>query len=152
LDIVRLIEVLDRKFVTAMRQFVSDGRYEIRQRTDKSPILYRFAKPGDDRFPFMLEFFSRTPEALELAEGQTIVPVGVEPDHHSLSAILLDEAYYRLIQTEYEIRDGLRFATVAALIPLKARAWLDLGPLGSSRFVRPPSSRAQPSSSGAMEI
>jgi hypothetical protein len=54
------------------------------------------------------------------------MPVEVAPGHRSLSAILLDEAYYELIRTEHETRDGLCFATVRALIPLKARAWLDL--------------------------
>jgi hypothetical protein len=126
LDIVLLIEVIDQNFVTAMHEFVDAGGYQIRHRTDGVPILYRFANPADDMFPFMLELFSRNPDKLILAEGQTILPVNVEPDHHSLSAILLDVAYYRLIQTEYELRDGIRFATVTSLIPLKARAWLDL--------------------------
>lgn len=126
LDVVLLIEVIDRQFVAAMRAFVEEGGYEIRQRTSDSPILYRFAKPRDERFPYMLELFSRSPENFDLSDGQAIIPVQTEPDHHSLSAILLDEAYYGLIQSQQEIRDGLRFATVAALIPLKARAWLDL--------------------------
>ncbi len=126
LDIVLLIEVLNREFVAAMRQFVEEGGYEIRERSPDHPILYRFVKPADERFPFMLEFFSRSAETFELAEGQTIIPVDSEPGHHSLSAILLDEAYYGLILTQNEPRDGLQFATITALIPLKARAWLDL--------------------------
>ena len=126
LDIVLLIEVLDRTFVSACRRFVEEGAYEIRQRSESKPVLYRFAKPDDPRFPDMLELFSRSPESLDLAEGQTIIPVETEPGQHSLSAILLDEAYYGLIQTQQKERDGLRFATIAALIPLKARAWLDL--------------------------
>lgn len=126
LDIVLLIEVLDRRFVEAFRKFVEDGRYEVRERTAGVPELYRFARPRDNRFPFTLELFSRSPEFFDLADGQTIIPVAVEPDHHSLSAILLDAAYYGLIQTQQVERDGLRFATAAALIPLKARAWLDL--------------------------
>ena len=126
LDIVLLIEVLDREFVAAMRAFVEEGGYEIRQRAKGSPVLYRFAKPRDDRFPAMIELFSRNPENFDLAEGQAIIPVQVEPDQHSLSAILLDEAYYQVIKSHSEERDGLRFGTVAALIPLKACAWLDL--------------------------
>lgn len=31
-----------------------------------------------------------------------------------------------VICTQYDVQDGLRFANAAALIPLKARAWLDL--------------------------
>jgi len=126
LDIVLIVEVVDGRFVAAIRQFVDDGGYEIRQRTDGSPILYRFARPTDGRFPFMLEFFSRNQGALDLKENQNLIPFIVEPDLHSLSAILLDDAYYALIQSQQEVRDGVQFATVAALIPLKARAWLDL--------------------------
>jgi len=126
LDIVLLLESIDHAFVAAVREFVAKGGYEIRQRTDQRPILYRFEKPADRRYPVMLELFSRNPEGLDLAEGQRIMPVEVAPGHRSLSAILLDEAYYELIRTEHETRDGLRFATVRALIPLKARAWLDL--------------------------
>lgn len=74
----------------------------------------------------MLELFSRNPDALELAENQTIVPVAKEADHHSLSAILIDDVYYEFLQSRRTEKDGVRFASVSALIPLKARAWLDL--------------------------
>lgn len=126
LDIVILIEALDRPFVAAMSRFVEEGGYTVRQRSNGAPALHRFAKPHDERFPLMIELFGRTREDFEISMGQTIVPLEIEPDHHSLSAILLDQAYYELIQTRYEVREGLRFATVAALIPLKARAWIDL--------------------------
>ena len=48
LDIVLMIEVLDLAFVAAVRGFVEEGEYEIRQRSQGAPILYRFAKtePG----------------------------------------------------------------------------------------------------------
>jgi len=126
LDIVLLIEVLDRQFVAAFREFVEEGGYEIRERTEGKPILYRFAKPRDERFPAMLELFSRSPDTLELSDGQAIIPVGTESGHHSLSAVLMDNAYYELIRSRQQEREGIRFASVSALIPLKARAWLDL--------------------------
>jgi hypothetical protein len=126
LDIVLIIEALHRAFVEAFRRFVAEGSYEIRQRTQGTPVLYRFTKPKDERFPFMLELFSRKPEGFNLEEGQEIVPLKAGIDHHSLSAILFDEDYYALIQTHSSVRDGIRFADATALIPLKACAWLDL--------------------------
>jgi hypothetical protein len=126
LDLVLMIEVLDQAFVAAMRAFVAEGGYEIRERSEGGPILYRFAKPTGDDFPYMLELFSRRQEGLDLGPGQKIIPVVLAPGQHSLSAILLDEAYYGLIQTHHDQRDGLRVANATALIPLKARAWLDL--------------------------
>lgn len=126
LDIVLIVEVVDRPFVAALRAFIADGQYEIRQRTEGTPILHRFAKPKNDHFPFMLELFSRRPKGIQLESDQEITPVPVGSDAHSLSAILLDENYYSLIQTHRDVRDGLPAANVTALLPLKARAWLDL--------------------------
>lgn len=126
LDIVLIIEVLDRAFVGALRNFIREGEYEIRQRTEESPILYRFAKPKNESFPFMLELFSRKPDGIRLEDGQEIVPIPAGTDPHSLSALLLDNDYYQLIKTHKEVHDGLPFADATALIPLKAHAWLNL--------------------------
>lgn len=127
LDIVLLLEVVNPSFVAAMRKFIDDGGYEIRQRSEGGhPVLYRFAKPTDPGFPAMLEIFSRLPEGITLEDDQGIVPIPAGEDVHSLSAILLDDAYHALIREHSESRDGIAFATATALIPLKARAWLDL--------------------------
>jgi hypothetical protein len=126
LDIVLIIEVLSPAAIKALRTFVADGGYEIRERTEGVPVLYRFAKPEDESFPFVLEFFSRKPEGIQLGEGQGIVPVRADADQHSLSALLLDDAYYALIQKHHDAHEGLHFANATALIPLKTLAWLNL--------------------------
>ena len=126
LDIVLLLETIDRRFVAALREFIDNGRYEIRERTERRPILHRFARPADERYPAMLELFSRAPDDSELAEGQRIISIEHEPGHQSLSAILLDDTYYHLIGGEHVSQYGLRFATIETLIALKARAWIDL--------------------------
>ena len=125
LDIVIIFEALNDDFVTAFRSFVDDGGYEIRQRSDASPILYRFAKPAQSEYPFMLELFCRGQEQFNIADGQTIIPVNMEDQPHSLSAILLDAHYYNLLQEQRTGADIL-FANATALIPLKAKAWLEL--------------------------
>jgi len=126
LDLVLIIEVLNPEVNRALRAFIEEGEYKIRQRRDGTPVLYRFKEPKKEHFPAELEFFSRKPDGLDLEVGQEIVPIPADADYHSLSAILLDEKYYSLIQTQNSVRDGLRFANATALIPLKARAWLDL--------------------------
>jgi hypothetical protein len=50
----------------------------------------------------------------------------VDEGSASLSAILLDDAYYDLIREQRTEEKNLPFVKPAALIPLKARAWLDL--------------------------
>ena len=127
LDILLLIEIIDHSFVAALRAFIEKGGYDIRQRTqDGPPILYRFAKPKDPDFPAMLELFCRKPEQINLGDGQEIVPIPSGEDSHSLSAILLDENYYSLIVGHKRTVDGVVIADAAALIPLKAHAWLNL--------------------------
>lgn len=126
LDIVLIIEVVTAEVIRGLRAFIAEGGYEVRQRTTGTPVLYRFAKPTKTEFPFMLEFFSRKPDGLKLSDGQEITPMPAGTGCHSLSAILVDDDYYSLIQTHRTVRDGLSFATAASLIPLKVRAWLDL--------------------------
>jgi hypothetical protein len=74
----------------------------------------------------MLEIFSRLPEGISLVADQTIVPIPTGEDSHSLSAILVDADYHALIRQQQDTRDGLAYANATALIPLKAKAWLDL--------------------------
>lgn len=132
LDIVLLAEVLSPECIRDFKRFVADGQYQVQERTTGRPVLYRFAKPATPGFPWMLELFSRQPDDLELADGQQIVPIPAGVEARSLSAILLDESYYRMLLEHHERRNGLGIATVAALIPLKARAWLDLSQRSSA--------------------
>lgn len=126
LDIVLIVELLAPEAIRAVRQFVEDGGYEIRERTEGAPVLYRFSKPKNEQFPFMLEFFSRKPDGLPLAEDQKVTPILAGAEQHSLSALLLDAAYYQLIQKHHVVRDGLPFANATSLIPLKAYAWVNM--------------------------
>jgi hypothetical protein len=106
---------------------VKAGSYEVRQRQETGKReFYRFVKPKEPGYPFMLELFSRAPANLDLGPGQEIVPVPVEGAVASLSAILMDQSYYDLIlATRYE-SEGVSLVGVGGLIPLKARAWLDM--------------------------
>lgn len=126
LDIVLVVEMLDAAFVAELRRFVADGGYALQYRTDGSPVLYRFDKPAHPDFPHMLELFSRHPKGIFNDLDQHIMPISHDPEHHSLSAILLEQDYYELLLRDREIRDGLPYAGATALIALKARAWLDL--------------------------
>lgn len=112
--------------MTRFRGFVEEGKYETRTRSDGgTPGLYRFQKPGNDAFPGGLELFSRGNQLRDLRKDQRIIPVRIE-DAESLSAILLDEGYYSLIMEHRHQVAGLWTADATALIPLKARAWIDL--------------------------
>lgn len=126
LDIVLLIESLDDDFLNTFWTFVREGRYQTRQRSDGSRGYYRFMKPTVSDFPWMLELFARQAGGLVIAEDQEIVPIPPEEDASSLSAILMDPDYYRVVVDYHDSIDGLSLLSPAGLIVLKARAWLDL--------------------------
>jgi len=128
LDIVLHIEALSPSFAEVFWRFVEAGGYEIRQASDTGkPVFYRFQKPADERFPVMLELFCRMPDGIKLAEGSHLTPIPIEEAAASLSAILLDAAYYEFILAGRKEVDGLPWVGEDRLIPLKASAWLDLG-------------------------
>jgi hypothetical protein len=126
LDIVLLVEALDPAFSERFWAFVEEGGYQIRERSEGERILYRFQKPSKTDFPAMLELFSRSPEGLVLAEGSQLTPLPIGEEVASLSAILLDEAYYQFLKSMVRMIDDLPALGEAAIIPFKAKAWLDL--------------------------
>ncbi len=127
LDIVLHVESLTPAFGQAFWKFIEAGGYAIRQASDTGkPIFYRFQKPTDERFPVMVELFARAPNGLQPAEGSQLTPIPLEEAVSSLSAILLDDAYYEFIITGRREVDGLPWVGEDRLIPLKAIAWLEL--------------------------
>jgi hypothetical protein len=126
IDMVLCVEVVDAAFGKAFRAFLDAGGYQARERSDGAKEFYRFHKPTDQSFPFMIELFSRKPGTLDLPDDATLTPIPVEEDVVSLSAILLDEGYYEALQAAKRKLDGVTIIDETLLIPFKARAFLDL--------------------------
>ncbi len=126
LDIVLYIEALTTEFASALWQFIKLGGYQNRQQSTGKHIFYRFYSPNTKDFPVMLELFSRAPDAVKLASGSHLTPIPVNEAISSLSAILLNDDYYQFIHSGKLKVDGLSVLSATHLIPLKARAWLDL--------------------------
>jgi len=127
LDIVLHVEALTPDFGAAIWAFVELGAYEIRQASETGkPVLYRFQKPASAGFPVMIELFCRAPEGIQIAPGARLAPIAFDEVVASLSAILLDDEYYRFIMDGRRNVDGLPWTGAEQLIPLKGHAWLDL--------------------------
>ena len=126
LDIVLCVESLDEAFGRAFWEFIDAGGYQIRESAEGRGCFHRFQKPANEAYPAMLELFSRAPDALPIAEGCHLTRISVGDEISSLSAILLDEDYYDWIQAGRRMIADLPTVGPAHLIPLKARAWLDL--------------------------
>ena len=142
LDIVLIVEALDPAFVRAFWEFVEMGQYENRQKSTGKRLFYRFYAPADKRFPFMLELFSRKPDAIDLAGKSGLTPIPTGDEVSSLSAILMDDDYYSFVLEQRRDINGLSYIGAEALIPLKAKAYADLserklaGELVNSRDIK----------------
>ena len=127
LDVVLHVEALTPAFGETFWRFIEAGGYEIRQASGTGkPAFYRFQKPTDHSFPLMVELFSRAPDSLRPIENGQLTPIPFDEAVSSLSAILLDDAYYAFIIAGRREVSGLPWVGEDRLIPLIAIAWLDL--------------------------
>jgi len=126
LDIVLIIEALTTDFVNLLWSFIEEGGYQHRQKTTDKTEFYRFYEPAKAEFPYMLELFSRKPDAIRLSPKSHLTPISIDDEASSLSAILMDDQYYEFIQKGKMISDDLPVISEIYLIPLKAKAFLEL--------------------------
>jgi hypothetical protein len=126
IDMVLCVEVVDAAFGEKFKAFLEAGGYQARERGGGKKEFYRFHKPTDANFPYMIELFSRKPGTLKLPENSGIIRVAVDDDLVSLSAILLDDDYYQALQSAKHMVDGVPVLDETVLIPFKAHAFLDL--------------------------
>lgn len=126
IDIIIIVEALNSAFAIQFWNFVNEGKYEVREKSDLDRQYYRFMKPGKIDFPSQIELFSRVPDILDLPEHSRYTPIPIDEDITSLSAILMNEDYYRYTIAGSNILESIRIANIETLICLKARAYIDL--------------------------
>ena len=125
-DMVLCVEVVDKAFAAAFVGFLDGGGYQARQKSDGHKEYFRFHKPSDPAYPYMIKLFSRKPGGIDIPDEHIYAKVPVYEDALSLSAILLDEHYYDALQQSSTLLDGVSVLTEDLLIPFKAKAYLDL--------------------------
>ena len=125
IDIILIIEVLTPEFARQFWNFIADGAYEQRERSDDERRYYRFQKPAKKDYPYQVELFSKIPGILNLPEDAHLTPIPIDEDVSSLSAILMNEDYYSYTLEHSTDDDGVHIANKEALICLKAKAFLD---------------------------
>ncbi|MDX9943194.1 MAG: hypothetical protein RBS35_00235 [Azonexus sp.] len=126
LDIVLLAEALTPEFGRTFWRFVDAGGYRVQQEAAEPRRFYRFSKPADPAYPAMLELFSRLPDGIRYSPPRVLTPIPFDESVASLSAILLDDAYYAMLHQGMVHFEGLSWVNERVLIPLKMKAWLDL--------------------------
>ena len=124
IDMVIVAEAFDRDFYNRFVEFVKAGGYQHKNKAERYE-LYRFERPLDDSFPPKIELLSRRPENLagietELGRFQTTDASG------SLSAILLDDEYYDLLENGIVEIGGIPVLSLDYLPVFKIHAWANL--------------------------
>jgi hypothetical protein len=126
IDIILVVEALNSEFVKQFWQFILDGNYERKEKSAGERKYYRFMKPENQRFPYQIELFSRIPDLINLDGQAHLTPIPLGEDLSSLSAILLNDEYYKYILEHSMFINGLHHAKTNALICLKAKAYLEI--------------------------
>lgn len=129
IDMILVVEKMTPEFGQRFWEFIDEGKYENlqRKREDKEPVteLFRFLEPKNG-FPVQIELLSKYPDVLGVPTGFHLTPIPVGEEIPSLSAILLDEEYYRHTIDSSIIEEGICIANPLSLLCLKVKAFLNL--------------------------
>lgn len=117
-------EAFDSEFFDRFVSFIKAGDYQHRDKAEKYE-LYQFESPTEKSFPPKIELLGKRPEYLTGAEThlgrfRTIDAEG------SLSAILLDDEYYGLLEKGIVEIGGLPVLSLEYLPVFKMHAWANL--------------------------
>lgn len=126
IDMVLTVEALTTDFAKAFWAFIENGGYQARQRSNGKPEFYRFVDPTNPSYPKMIELFSRPQNNVELQPDTHLMPLHIDDEISSLSAILLNDDYYHFLLDGRTVTDGISILDAEHIIPLKMKAWLDL--------------------------
>lgn len=126
LDMVLIIEALDRSFGQAFWAFIEDGGYGHRGKSEGTHQFYRFSEPDSPSFPKMIELFSRLPGTIELRTATGLTPIHIDDSIVSLSAILLSDVYYETLCKGKRTVDGFSVLGIETVLLFKIKAWLDM--------------------------
>ena len=130
IDMIIVVERMTPQYGERFWQFIREAGYrpeKSKAKEGESPKyeMYRFVD-GNPGYPEMIELLSRHPDALGEPKGLVIEPLPIDGELSSLSAIIMDDDYYQFTIEHSRLTDDIRHADSAALIALKARAYLNL--------------------------
>ena len=124
IDMILLMEERSKSFAKVFWEYIKEGRYKCGWKNSDETHFYRFTEP-EPGYPVMIELFSRRPDyKLNVDEG--IIPVHIDDDISSLSAILLNDDFYSFMLSGRKVVSDVAVLGAEYLIPFKMYAWLDL--------------------------
>lgn len=126
IDMILLIEERFAEFAAAFWSYIKGGGYKCGWKSSDVPHFYRFTEPQGAGYPVMIELFSRRPDFQIDHPEIHLTPLPVSDEISSLSAIMLDDNYYRLMLAGRKTVDGVSVLSAEYLMLFKMKAWLDL--------------------------
>ena len=130
IDIIVIVENMTPEFAKCFWNFVKEAGYrpEKCKHTDNEKPKYELYRSlyGKKGYPEMIELLARRVDFLLEPTDLTIEPLPIDENTSSLSAIVMDDDFYHFTIAHSQLTDGIRHATPAALIALKAKAYLNL--------------------------
>lgn len=78
LDLVLIVEAMTPGFFERFLEFIRAARYGSHQKGGDRPVFYRFCKPVDPEFPYMIELLCRN--HLDLPAGFHLTPIPAGED------------------------------------------------------------------------
>ena len=124
IDMILIMEARYQDFAKVFWEYIKEGGYRCGWKNSDRAHFYRFTEPMSG-YPAMIELFSREPDYIrQVPEG--IVPLHIDDDISSLSAIMLNDDYYQFMLAGRKTVNGICILDADYLIPFKMYAWLDL--------------------------
>ena len=124
IDMIILFEDKFKEFAELFWNYVREGGYTYGWKNSDEPHFYRFTDPKDG-YPKQIELFSRKPN-YHLESTTPIVPIHIDDDVSSLSAILLNDDFYDFMLKGRTVIRGLSVLETSYIIPFKMMAWVNL--------------------------
>ncbi len=127
IDMVLIVESLTIEFGKLFWNFIYEAGYQSINKSTGNSQFYRFSHPKSTEFPFIIELFSKKLEWIAFDnEKIRLAPIHIDDEISSLSAILLNDAYYTFLKEGSQTVNGVSVLSAEYIIPFKAKAWLDL--------------------------
>ena len=124
IDMILIMEDRFQEFSAVFWEYIKEGEYKCGWKNDENMHFYRFTE-GKTGYPTRIELFSRKPGYhLEIEEG--IIPIHIDDDVSSLSAILLNDDFYYFMMEGRKVVEGIGLLGAEYLIPFKMYAWINL--------------------------
>ena len=125
-DIVLIVESITAEFGRQFWEYVKEAGYEHLNKSTGNAQFYRFTSPKSKEYPYMIEIFSRNPDFIILEDDAVLTPLPIDDEISSLSAIMLNDDYYKFMLSGRKTVNGVGVLGAEHLIPFKMKAWLDL--------------------------